>query len=146
MRRFVVGFAFSADRERVVLVEKASKPGEEWQAGLLNGVGGKVEGNETPYEAMSREYYEEAGVLDYGWDYYALWKATNFELYFFRLSSDEVYTRSRTMESEPIRKEYVYELPHLKVVPNLKFLIPLALNADAAFTTITSRHGNPAFK
>ena len=53
----VVGFAFKGDQ--VVLIRK-SRP--EWQAGKLNGIGGKVEYFESPSDAMHRECLEETGV------------------------------------------------------------------------------------
>ena len=35
---------------------------DEWQAGLLNGIGGKIEDGEAPIEALVREFAEETGV------------------------------------------------------------------------------------
>ena len=57
--KYVVGYCFDPYFEHVVLIEKA-RP--EWQAGKLNGVGGKIEPKETPRRAMVREFQEEAGV------------------------------------------------------------------------------------
>ena len=54
-----VGFCFDQTMTRVALIRK-NRP--QWQAGLLNGIGGKREGNETPVETMVREFREEAGV------------------------------------------------------------------------------------
>lgn len=54
-RHYVCGFAFTEDG-RVLLIRKA-RP--DWQAGLLNGIGGKVEKGETPTGAMMREFEEE---------------------------------------------------------------------------------------
>ena len=59
MQLFVCGFCFDEERECVVLIEK-SQPA--WQAGRLNGVGGKVEPGESVADAMTREFEEEAGV------------------------------------------------------------------------------------
>lgn len=64
---WVVGFLVNPRADTVVLVRK-NRP--EWQAGLLNGVGGKVEeADRDPgftydaiQNAMSREFGEEAGV------------------------------------------------------------------------------------
>ncbi len=39
MKLYVVGFMFTEDEKQVVLIEK-KRP--EWQAGKLNGVGGKI--------------------------------------------------------------------------------------------------------
>lgn len=58
MTAYVCGFAFEPDR-RVWLIQK-NRP--EWQKGKLNGVGGKIEFNETAVAAMAREFQEEAGV------------------------------------------------------------------------------------
>lgn len=59
MKKFVVGFAFTEDMDEVVLVRK-NRP--EWQAGKLNGVGGKVEEGESFSSAIGREFEEETGV------------------------------------------------------------------------------------
>lgn len=56
--RYVCGFNFSCGFKFVTLIRKA-RP--RWQAGKLNGVGGHIEGNELPEEAMAREFMEEAG-------------------------------------------------------------------------------------
>jgi 8-oxo-dGTP pyrophosphatase MutT (NUDIX family) len=58
MTAYVCGFAFDTER-RVYLILK-NKP--HWQAGLLNGIGGKIEPGETSLRAMAREFKEEAGV------------------------------------------------------------------------------------
>jgi hypothetical protein len=51
MTKYVVGLAFD-DEGRVALIEK-NRPA--WQRGLLNGIGGKIEGDEMPVETMIRE-------------------------------------------------------------------------------------------
>ncbi len=54
--RYVVGFVFSKDLSRVLLVLK-NRPA--WQNGKFNGIGGKIEADETAFEAMNREFVEE---------------------------------------------------------------------------------------
>ena len=54
---YVLGFAFTKDLKQVALIRK-KRP--EWQAGKLNGIGGKVNINEVPLLAMVREFQEEA--------------------------------------------------------------------------------------
>lgn len=49
---YVAGFMFNEDRTRVALIEK-QKP--DWQRGKLNGIGGKIEDDESPVEAMTSE-------------------------------------------------------------------------------------------
>lgn len=57
---YVLGFAFGADGNAVLLIKK-TKPA--WQAGKLNGVGGKVEPSDWSIEgAMAREFEEETGI------------------------------------------------------------------------------------
>jgi 8-oxo-dGTP diphosphatase len=56
---YCLGFLFSKSRDRVVLIKK-TKP--DWQAGKLNGIGGKIEDNESSVEAMVREFAEETGL------------------------------------------------------------------------------------
>lgn len=56
-KKMVAGFLFSGPR--VLLVEKI-KP--TWQAGLLNGVGGVIDPDETPSAAIEREFCEETGL------------------------------------------------------------------------------------
>jgi ADP-ribose pyrophosphatase YjhB (NUDIX family) len=57
--KYVCGFLFSHCGKYVYLIRK-KRPG--WQAGYLNGVGGRVERAESYETAMLREIYEEAGV------------------------------------------------------------------------------------
>lgn len=57
---YVLGFAFTEDGNKVILIEK-QKP--EWQKGLYNGVGGKIEGDDASGpDAMQREFKEETGL------------------------------------------------------------------------------------
>ena len=61
MTDYVVGFAFNSTQNfnSVVLINK-NRP--DWQAGKYNGIGGHIEPGETTYEAITREFDEEAGV------------------------------------------------------------------------------------
>jgi 8-oxo-dGTP diphosphatase len=56
MIRYSAGFLFSKDYKQVLLIKK-EKP--DWQRGLYNGVGGKVEPGETELNCMIREFEEE---------------------------------------------------------------------------------------
>lgn len=57
---YVLGFMFNEDESKVLLVHK-NRP--TWQAGKLNGIGGKIEAGETPLQAMEREFMEETGFI-----------------------------------------------------------------------------------
>ena len=60
MQTYACGFLFSLDRQRVLLIRKR-RPA--WQAGKLNGLGGKIEPGETPDAAARREVLEETGLV-----------------------------------------------------------------------------------
>ena len=56
---YVLGFAFDEKKENVLLIKKL-RP--QWQLNKLNGIGGKIEPNEPPIDAMIREFEEECGL------------------------------------------------------------------------------------
>ena len=64
----MVGFLFRNSGTEVALVRKL-KP--EWQRGLLNGIGGKIEPGEDSREAMVREFEEETGARVDAWRSFA---------------------------------------------------------------------------
>ena len=71
-RNYVCGFLVDEAWDQVVLVKKLRPT---WQAGKLNGVGGKIEtiiGEkvESPLDAMIREFKEETGNVVVNWTYY----------------------------------------------------------------------------
>lgn len=52
------------DGKRTLLIKK-NRP--EWQKGYYNAIGGKIELNETPLEAIKRETEEESGLIISNW-------------------------------------------------------------------------------
>lgn len=58
-KRYVLGFVISEDNKTTLLIKKNSP---EWQRGLFNGIGGKMESRESAKEAMVREFKEESGL------------------------------------------------------------------------------------
>jgi 8-oxo-dGTP diphosphatase len=133
--KYVVGFCFDAETENVALIKK-NRP--EWQAGRLNGVGGKIEQDETPFHAMVREFKEETGVLITEWEQYAVWQGANTELYYFRARTDEVYN-VKTMESEEVMLYPVQNFAARNIIPNLAWAIPLALQYNLKMATLLQR-------
>lgn len=100
-RRYVVGFMFDFALERVALIRK-NKPA--WQAGLLNGIGGKIEPNETAQEAMRRECIEEVG-MDTDWHFYCNCSGLNNDGAWFSLDcfwSQGALQTLKAQESEQI--------------------------------------------
>jgi len=126
LSNYVLGFAFTNDMQNVLLIRKR-KP--EWQAGKLNGIGGKVEEGESPREAMVREFKEEAGVDTdpKRWVYNGILHGSNFFITVYSYFSDDVYEAY----SETDEEVYVYSLPLYKdfpVLSNLEWMIQFALN------------------
>ena len=69
MIQYCLGFLFDIfDRDKVALIRK-NRP--SWQAGLLNGIGGKLEEGETYRQAMVREFFEETGNVAARWNLFA---------------------------------------------------------------------------
>lgn len=134
--QYVVGFLFSEDKKQVVLILK-NRPA--WQAGLYNGVGGKIEKGESPETAISREFQEEAGVLIYPSEWCRKVHLFKRDIY----SVDILYAFSHkigqvtTQTDEPIR---VFDLKNIRssnnpekwLVKSLTWLLPLCLDFDIA--------------
>jgi len=129
---YVVGFLFSEDLKRVVLIHK-NKP--DWQVGLLNGVGGKVEQNEMPVYAMRREFKEETGLDLEAWCPYANVEGEDWVVYFFNNISKHI-DKVKTITSEKVEIFNVEDINTLPVIPNLKWLIPMCFDRDIQFGTI----------
>jgi 8-oxo-dGTP diphosphatase len=130
--KYVVGFAFTEDREKVVLIRK-TKPA--WQYGRLNGVGGKVEPKEYPGNAMIREFQEEAGVAtDFSdWRWYATLKGKDFEVACFAAFKDSIVEKAHTKTSEVVgayRWRDLYRELLEGSISNLPWLLALATDPD----------------
>lgn len=123
MMQYTCGFLFSEDGSRVLLIRKL-KPA--WQAGKLNGIGGKVEAGETALCAMVREAREEAALTDaVAWQHFASIDGTDFHVSFYRAFGDPDWGSAQT--AEPLEVHPSHDLP-ADVLPNLRWLIPLALD------------------
>lgn len=135
---YVVGFMLDAEREHVVLIEKA-RPA--WQAGKLNGVGGKIEKGETPHEAMAREFEEETGlatgrsdwrrICTISWpdDQARVGSDDRARVVFFRsvyAGERPLYEAVRSQTDEPVMRIPLQAVQYLPVIPNLRWLVPLA--------------------
>ncbi len=79
MQKYCLGFFYYNDC--VLLIEKL-KP--EWQVGCLNGIGDHIEENETPEEAMIREFKEETSLdLDIEWNFKGMIYGNDYEVYLY---------------------------------------------------------------
>lgn len=125
MLEMVVGFLFDMTFEYVLLIEK-KKP--SWQVGKINGVGGKIEKDETPLNAMKREFKEETGQTISNFKNYAIMNGSGWRVYFYYATTNSlIMLDNPTIEKQVIAR--VRDLPK-NVIYNLNWLIPLALDTD----------------
>jgi 8-oxo-dGTP diphosphatase len=137
MRRYVLGFVFDLEYRDVLLIQKA-RPA--WQAGRLNGLGGKMEEGETSYQAMERELAEETagrlgrvtlasfGRLRGGVDARTGKNAWEVWLFHGRAGGDIVGLTGIEVDGEVIQVVPRLDLPNWPVVPNVRYLVPMAHN------------------
>jgi len=124
MKEMVVGFYYNTLKSSIVLIRK-NKP--EWQNGLFNGIGGKIEDGESPYHAMKREFIEEANLLVYNWKHFVT--ITNFKdksrVYFFC-----TFGSLEGIESVTDEIVSIFDINYLpeNMIPNLRWLIPLGID------------------
>lgn len=138
MKRYVLGFMFNAAGATLVLIKK-NKP--KWQAGLWNGVGGKIEEGESPAYAMVREFQEETGLetVQTDWKPVALmrhrdpgaWppKLEDFEVHVFACAGQNITAVHTATDEVVIVRRVDASLMDYNMVPNLKWLIWLAREA-----------------
>ena len=131
MTYYVTGFMYSVDKKRVVLIEKINP---EWQRGHLNGVGGKIEQDETPEIAMSREFEEETGVVTApeAWKVFAVITGAQKYKVYFLYTIDDNLIQAKTIEAEKVGIYTADDLPH-NTLYNLKWLIPMSLDTMLSF-------------
>jgi ADP-ribose pyrophosphatase YjhB (NUDIX family) len=123
--RYVVGYLFDNQGDYVALIRKHNcTPEQKWQEGCYNGLGGKIQmvattdhpektwptshHEETPHQAMRREFKEEAGVdiPEDNWELFLTVEKTSrndgnpIELYMFKCFSTERLQQVETASSE----------------------------------------------
>ncbi len=136
---FTLGFIFDRAQARVLLIHK-NRPA--WQAGRINGVGGKVEPGETMFDCIRREVREESGLATAAtdWTHVADMQGDDPEgaggwiVHVLTAVYDGNPTDSQTMTDESVAWYPVDTLP-AAAISNLTWLIPLCLDR--------LRHGTP---
>lgn len=126
MKRYSLGFVFTSSFKKILLIHK-EKP--DWQKGKINGIGGKIEKNETALSCIVRELKEETGLTTKKGEW----------VYVANLSSDYFFTEvfacvylgnirdAKSLEQEQIEWFKTNHLP-ANIMDNLSWLIPLSID------------------
>jgi len=142
-QRYVLGLLFNRDLSSVVLIEKRTP---EWQAGLLNGVGGKVEPGENERGAMVREFKEETGAdtTPLQWLSFCEMSGDDFVVECFMSVDETAHNKAISTEDELVTLMHVGLMHNFKCVPHLHWLIQMALDVHTGkrfFSTV--RYSEP---
>ncbi len=128
--RYVCGFLFDdyhIGKEGGICVALVQKKYPPRQAGYFNGVGGKIEEDETPVEAMEREFEEEGGLrlLD-SWTHFCTFRTESAIVYWFTAHLlRPMVLNSRT--SELVNWHLIKRLDTLSLIPNARWLLTMAM-------------------
>lgn len=119
-KNYVIGLIFD-DKNRVLLINKL-RP--DWQKGYYNGIGGKVEGNETFIKAMIRETKEEANLdIKKNWKLYHKDILANVQIntYYQKTSSKEI-EKFKSLTDEKVELFEIDKLP-TNTLPDIRYMI-----------------------
>lgn len=146
-KHYVAGFVFNFAKDKVILIEK-KRP--KWQKGLLNGVGGHIELEEAPLDAIQREFKEETGIKlpiypTTAWTPIAKLSsplstrdASPWECWFF---TAKTFEDPHAQTDEEVAWYDVVPLPP-NVIDNLHWLIPLAIHGQKNWPVVTTEREN----
>jgi 8-oxo-dGTP pyrophosphatase MutT (NUDIX family) len=144
-RAYCLGFLFSPDWRLFVSIMKDHGPPAV--VNRINGIGGKIEDGETPLDAMVREFTEETGLVAPvpRWEHFCTMEGEDWEVWCFRACAPtmEDFERCRTPagQTEAVGHAAVRGLHDLPVVPNLRWLVPFALDMDVRVPHLIACHG-----
>lgn len=133
--------AFLFHRSSVLLVRKM-KP--TWQKGLWNAIGGKIEADEGGQSANRREFREETGrdIFESEWTFFAEERANEYTVHFFkhRLTDDDEWEPPAHNDVDEELAWYdVDDYDYTRMIGNLQWLIPAALDWRGLFLSVTAK-------
>jgi len=129
-KSYVLGFLFEEadlDHQFVVMIKK-TKP--HWQAGKFNGVGGHRKIDESPHQAMIREFHEETGVFTTVWYLFAIMTYHNGDkVWCYTAANTQDVANCGTQGVEEIHKMIRDRLcDRVPTLPNIRWLIEMAIS------------------
>jgi len=132
--KYTVGLIFDQDCKNILLLRK-NKP--SWMIGRLNGIGGKVEGNETALECMIRESKEETTIQDENWQFIGDVCGPDFLVSWFAIYGQD-FSKIDARTDERLINVYVAEMFEadwmtLDIMPHVRLFTCLALYNEVKF-------------
>lgn len=126
-KRYTVGFLFTPDFRRVLLIHKLTP---EWQRGRVNALGGKYEGDETPQQCTAREIQEECGIdiASEHWRHLGLMHSNEWSVDILAAIHTGPESDAESLEAQQVEWFDVHALPET-AISNLTWLIPLCIDA-----------------
>lgn len=126
MKKYTVGFIFNENMDKVLLIHKLVPT---WQAGKINGLGGKIEEGEDSLTCIAREIQEESGLITEkeSWEFICNMHSPDFNIDTFGYIYKGDMNDAKSMEAEQVEWFDVNNLPE-NVIGNLKCLIPLTID------------------
>ena len=128
MRNYVLAFMVNATKNQILLIKK-KRPA--FQAGKMNGIGGKIEGDETPVEAIIREVEEETGLktTEYEWANFGEMRLPDGgKVHVFKTFRDDLENALSMTDEEVVVMDIDYNVLKPLVMPNLIWLIDVAMD------------------
>jgi len=128
MRNYVLAFMVDATKNQILLIKK-KRPA--FQAGKMNGIGGKIEGDETPVEAIIREVEEETGLktTEYEWANFGEMRLPDGgKVHLFKTFRDDLENALSMTDEEVVVMDIDYNVLKPLVMPNLIWLIDVAMD------------------
>lgn len=132
MQRYVLGFAH--DNDNVALIRKR-RPA--WQAGKLNGIGGKIEPGESAPDAMRREFTEEAGLHVAYWRTVAYLTGPDWRVTVYAAHVLDLAQRVTTRTDEEIEIVRIADLSRADALTNVAWIFGICRDPDLRHRVVT---------
>lgn len=136
MLKYTICFIKRKNEDKLLLLNRCKSP----NMGLWNGVGGKIERNESPYEGIEREILEETGVYPEKIIFAgnALWKSnrgdSGMHIFIAELSNDTSLLNTPIQVDEGVLDwkdiSWILHPENKGVVSNMKIYLPKIINGE----------------
>jgi 8-oxo-dGTP diphosphatase len=136
--QYVVGLMFTEDKSRVLLLKKTHPA---WQAGKMNGTGGKLVDGELVRGCVVREHREEVGVdtIPEQWGHFLTLQGSDWRVYYFVTFDDAVLNHRDVSDTDEtpvlMRVSSVGNVTWTalatmgtELIYNMKWIIPMSLD------------------